>query len=176
MDHQRREHALHEVFLVSVWIKGLVGLLQMLGGLLLLVVSQQWLTSLVLSVTAPELVEDPGDRIALFLRQSAAQWGGGTQLFAAVYLLLHGLIKVALVAGLLRRQLWAYPASLAVLGGFIVYQVYRYSHTHSIWLVLLTVLDVVVVALVAHEYRIRRRAGFPGASHPLPTTDAKPER
>jgi uncharacterized membrane protein len=50
----------------------------------------------------------------------------------AFYLLSHGLVKVLLVAGLLREKLWAYPASLIVLSAFIAYQTYRYSSTHSI--------------------------------------------
>ena len=49
-----------------------------------------------------------------------------------------------------------------VLGAFIAYQVYRYSFTHSTWLIVLTALDVVVIALIHHEYRLRKRHGFPG--------------
>jgi uncharacterized membrane protein len=34
----------------------------------------------------------------------------------AVYLLAHGLVKVILVAALLKNQLWAYPWTIAFLG------------------------------------------------------------
>jgi len=40
--------------------------------------------------------------------------------------------------GLLRNKVWAYPISLAVLGLFIVYQLYRFSHTHGYGLIVLT--------------------------------------
>ena len=160
MTTAREEKALHDVFLVSVWIKGIVGLLQAVSGTLLLLVTQQALTAFVMHLTTPELSEDPHDLIATFLKSSAQHWGSGTQLFAGVYLILHGVIKILLVAGLLRKKMWSYPVSLWVLGAFIVYQCYRYTFTHSVWLVLLTTLDVAVVGLIFHEYRIRKTLGF----------------
>lgn len=162
MTSVREEKTLHRVFLVSIWIKALVGIGQVVAGVLLLLVKQAALTAFMLRATAPELSEDPHDWLANLLRTSAHDWGSGTQWFASVYLIVHGLIKVLLVAGLLRRQTWSYPVSMWVLGAFIAYQLYRYSFTHSIWLILLTVLDVVVVALIYHEYRLRMRHGFPG--------------
>ena len=160
MTTPRKEKALHDFFLISVWIKGLVGLIQGVVGILLLTVTQQALTAFVVKITNPELSEDPHDLIATWLRSSAAHWGAGTQLFASVYLIVHGLIKILLIAGLLRRKMWSYPASMWVLGAFIVYQCYRFTLTHSVWLVLLTALDIVVVYLIFHEYRIRKAVGF----------------
>lgn len=59
--------------------------------------------------------------------------------------------------GLLREKLIAYPASLAALAGFIAYQIYRYSYTHSVGLLVLTAFDLIVMALVWHEWRLLRR-------------------
>ena len=78
-------------------------------------------------------------------------------MFAAVYLLGHGVIKLWLIIGLLREKLWYYPTALVVFGLFIVYQLYRYSFTHSIWLLLITIVDLVVIGLTWHEYRYLRR-------------------
>ncbi len=69
----------------------------------------------------------------------------------------HGLIKVVLVAGLLQEKIIAYPLSLISLGAFMAYQLYRYSYTHSFGLILLTVFDLIVVALVWHEWRLLRK-------------------
>ena len=84
-----------------------------------------------------------------------------TQHFYAFYLLSHGIVKLALVVGLLMGRLWAYPASLAVMTLFIAYQLYRFTFTHSPGLIVLTVFDLVVIALIWHEYRLIR--------HHLPT-------
>jgi uncharacterized membrane protein len=60
------------------------------------------------------------------------------------------------VIGLLRNKLWSYPASLIVLSLFIVYQVYRFSYTYSIGLIALSVLDLIVMGLICHEYGLAR--------------------
>lgn len=134
---------------------------RVLGGGLLLLVDRSWIVSTAIYLTRPELAEDPRDPVALFLRHSAASLGNGTgKGFAAAYLLVHGLIKLLLVAGLLRRKLWSYPASLWVLGAFVLYQLDRYATTHSAWLLILTALDLVVIALVWHEWRHRAAYGF----------------
>ncbi|MCX5542404.1 DUF2127 domain-containing protein [Paraburkholderia sp. CNPSo 3076] len=78
------------------------------------------------------------------------------QRFAGLYLLAHGVLKLWLVAGLLRERLWYYPVSIVVFALFIAYQVYRITYSHSVWLLLVTALDVVVIALTWHEYRYLR--------------------
>ena len=79
------------------------------------------------------------------------------QHFYALYLLSHGIVKCALVVGLLREKLWAYPASIAVFGAFIAYQLYRYSYTHEIALIALSIFDLFVISLAIHEYRLLRK-------------------
>lgn len=160
MMNRVEQSVLHRFFLITVWIKGIVGLLEVLGGCLLPFVSQSRLIEIAVLLTKPELAEDPGDSTALFLRYSAAHFGLAAQTFASLYLLSHGLIKILLVAGLLRQKMWSYPVSLWVLGAFVVYQCHRYTETHSVWLVLLTALDIVVILLVWREYRLRKLIGF----------------
>jgi uncharacterized membrane protein len=104
-----------------------------------------------------ELTEDPHDVVARHLLGAAHPLSGATRSFYAFYLLSHGLIKIVLVAGLLREKLVAYPLSLAALGAFIVYQLYRYSYTHAFGLILLTIFDLFVIVLVWHEWRLLRR-------------------
>ena len=40
--------------------------------------------------------------------------------------------------------------------GFMIYQVYRFSYSHSVGLVLLTLFDAVIVYLTVVEYRKRK--------------------
>lgn len=54
--------------------------------------------------------EDPHDFIARHLLRSAGHLTHGTTLFAAVYLLSHGLAKVILVVAVLREHLGPTPA------------------------------------------------------------------
>jgi uncharacterized membrane protein len=152
-----RKHTLHTLFLVSVWIKGIAGLVETVAGTLCFFVTPGILKSFVVLLTAPELSEDPDDWIATTLSHAVQHMSADSMLFAAAYLIVHGLIKLVLVESLLLGTLWAYPLSLWFLAAFVVYQCYRYLHTHSISLVLLTVLDLAVVFLIWREYQSRRQ-------------------
>jgi uncharacterized membrane protein len=151
------EHRIHQIFRISIILKGLHALIEIVGGLMFYFLSAQSILLWVNFLTREELVEDPRDFVATHLLSAAEQLTGATQTFYAFYLVSHGLIKVALVAGLLREKLIAYPLSLITLGAFIVYQLYRYSYTHSFGLILLTIFDLVVIVLVWHEWRLLRK-------------------
>ena len=109
----------HRLFLLSVWTKGIAGLFETICGFLFLFIPQSGLNAFVIFLTAPELAEDPTDRIATLLQRMVQELGTDTRLFASGYLIVHGIIKVFLVAGLLGRRLWSYPVSLCFLAGFI---------------------------------------------------------
>jgi uncharacterized membrane protein len=40
---------------------------------------------------------------------------------------------------------------------FVVYQLYRFLFTHSLWLIALTVLDLIVAFLIWREYQVRKK-------------------
>ena len=151
------ERRIHQIFEISVLLKGGHALIECIGGLILVIMSTNAITSMVNVFTQEELIEDPNDFVATHLLSLAQNFTVSTQHFYAFYLLSHGLIKVLLVIGLLRNKLWAYPVSLVVLGLFIVYQLYRFSYTHGLGLIVLTVFDVMVMGLIWHEYRLVRR-------------------
>ncbi len=151
------ESRIHRIFQISVLLKGLHALIECVGGLALYFVPNAAIEHWVWLLTQSELREDPRDLVATTLLNAARDMSVGTQSFYAFYLLTHGLVKVLLVAGLLREKLWAYPVSLVVLTAFIAYQGYRFSYTHSIGLVVLTIFDIIVMVLVWHEWRLLRR-------------------
>lgn len=151
------ERRIHRIFQISIIIKGLHATIECAGGIALYFVSTTTIVRWVELLTQDELAEDPRDFVATHFLSAAQHLSVGTETFYAFYLLSHGLVKVFLVAGLLKEKLWAYPASLAVLGAFIAYQAYRYSFTHSIGLIILTVFDLIVIWLVWHEWRVLRQ-------------------
>src|SRR5262245_10760387 len=148
------EEQVHRAFLVSVFLKGAHALIECISGLALALISTETIASLVRALTQDELVEDPHDFLASHLQAWAQGFSLQSKHFYAFYLLSHGLVKVFLVIGLLRGKTWSYPASLVVLGLFILYQLYRYSYTGSIGLLVLTVFDMVVMAMIWWEYRL----------------------
>ncbi|HXW55982.1 MAG TPA: DUF2127 domain-containing protein [Candidatus Cybelea sp.] len=78
--------------------------------------------------------------------------------FASLYLLSHGAVKIFLAVALWMNRLWAYPTAILIFGFFVIYQLLRLQRVYSIGLLLLTVSDVVIIWLTALEYRDQKRA------------------
>src|SRR5215468_6786979 len=149
--------ALDKTFKIGLVLKGLDGVLEIAGGILLLFLSPNAIEHLARVLTAHELSEDPHDLIARYLLHTTAHLNHGTTLFGAVYLLSHGIAKVVLVALALRDKLWAYPWLIGLLLAFIAYQLYQITAVHfSVGLTLLTVFDALLVWLTWCEYRAKR--------------------
>jgi uncharacterized membrane protein len=148
---------LHETFRASIFLKGLDGILEIIGGAILCVVSPRQINRLVLLLTSHELSEDPRDIIANHLVEWARHISVNTKLFGSFYLVSHGIVKVAIVLLLWRGRLSAYPAAIVFFSVFIFYQVYRYSYSHSIWLIFLSGFDIIIIVLTWLEYLRMRR-------------------
>lgn len=148
-----RDTALHVVFWTGILFKGIDGVLETIGGIALLVVSTQFIGDLVHVIFRHELFQDPNDLLANYVVNLADRLSVSTKTFAAVYLLVHGVIKMGLVGAIWRNRLWAYPLTGVVFSLFVLYQAARYVFTHSLMLVLLTAVDIIVIALLPHEYR-----------------------
>jgi uncharacterized membrane protein len=144
---------LHEAFEASLILKGLFALVETLSGLGLYFIGNATIKAVVDWLTRNELVEDPGDLLARAAMRAAEGLSVDTQHFFAFYMASHGVVKLAMVAALAARVTWAYPVSIVVLFGFIAYQVHRYMVSPSVALILLTVFDLVVIALIWREYR-----------------------
>jgi len=155
--------SLHRLFQVAVVVKGIDGVLEFIGGVLLLFVSPTALHHLVVVLTQHELAEEPDDWLVMMLRHMAETLSVETKHFASGYLIGHGTLKIFLAASLLRERLWAFPLALSVLTIFVAYQLHRFGRTHSAVLLALTVFDVVVMALIWREYRSRAEIVRPSA-------------
>ncbi len=153
MDRKLKQKLIHDFFVISIIIKGIDGVLEVIGGGLLFFFSPDTISRIVRALTQHELSEDPHDFFANFLMKSAHTLLIGAKTFVAIYLFSHGVIKVALIVALFRRKLWAYPTAIVFFFLFILYQEYRYFLTYSIWLQVLSLLDGIVIVLTWLEYR-----------------------
>ncbi|MCU1505399.1 MAG: hypothetical protein JWP05_368 [Microbacteriaceae bacterium] len=162
---------LDRIFRISLVLKGLDGLLELVGGVLLLFVSPHQINAVVQFLTQHELSEDPHDFVATHLLSATSNLTTASTLFGAVYLLLHGLVKVLLVVAVLRDKIWAFPWMIGFLIVFIGYQIYQISVAFSIGLILLTVFDAFIVWLTVIEYRKHRRRLLLSSSNSEVRTD-----
>lgn len=154
----KNESGIDLAFHISLVLKGLNAVFEIISGVAVLLISQETVLKIVTFLTQEELTEDPRDRIVNYLLNAAQHVSIGAREFASIYLLSHGVIKLLLIINLLKRRLWVYPASLVIFALFIVYQIYRYAHTHSFSLILLTILDAVVMWLIYKEYRTLKKS------------------
>jgi uncharacterized membrane protein len=148
--------SVHRSFQAAILIKGLDGVLEILGGALLLVLPAHALIDIVGKLTARELAEDPNSWFAGTIKTSVEHFAGGTQHFAALYLFTHGVVKVFLVTALWREQRWAFPVAIAFQSVFVAYELYRFTHTHSIALLAFACVDALVGWLIWREFRATR--------------------
>lgn len=147
-----------KVFEGGIILKGVDGLLELLGGLLVLFISPARLHGFIDFATHRELVEDPHDKIANLLIHATRHYSDGGRAFLAVYLLIHAAIKLIAVVGILKNWLWAYPFSLISLGLLALYQLYTiFFIKASVGIILLTTFDAVILVLIWREYGKMRR-------------------
>ena len=148
---------LHRFFELGIIIKGVDGGLELVGGLLLVFLPPAAINRVVFFFVEGELKEDPTDLVAnllLHTTRSAIE----VRVPASVFLIVHGIVKLVLVGGLATNRLWSYPAAILVFAGFTIYQLYQLSQQYSLFLEVVTVLDVIVILLVIAEYTYMRIA------------------
>ncbi len=147
------------LFRVGISLKLLDGVIETIGGIALWIIGPDSIINWVFRITQEEINEERNNFVSTHLRQAAAHISLAGEHFIAVYLFLHGAVKIVVVLALFRNKLWAYPLSFVVFGGFVVYQVYRFTHTHAVGLILLSVFDLGILWLIWLEYRAARTRG-----------------
>jgi len=151
--HRPRRNLLDLSFHVLLLGKGLFATGEILAGVGAAFVTPERLNRLIAWVTGGELSEDPHDWLINKLIVAGQSFTVDSQYFVVFYLVSHGVVKLAVIVLLWKKQLWAYPLSILVFVGFMVYQMIRFTETHSIMMILLTLLDVVMIVLTILEYK-----------------------
>jgi len=138
-----QQKRIHQVFLISVALKGLHGVLEIVGGLALALFSTDSILTLLYRVDHHDWVW--------------RHFSTGEHRYYIFFFLSHGALNLAVAILLLLEKLWAYPAAIAVLALFIVLQLFRFAHVHDPGLIVFSILDVIVITLAVHEYRLLRK-------------------
>lgn len=151
---------IHDSFRVGITLKGLDGILEVLASLALDSISPAKMTDLVRRLVEHMVARMPNGYIAAHLIAASQKLNNDSREFAVFYLLTHGLVKVILVVCLWMNKLWAYPLTIAVFGLFMLYQLGRFAHTHSIAMILLTVFDGLIIYLTWMEFQQQKKRRF----------------
>jgi uncharacterized membrane protein len=157
MEMLRGNSLLDRGFQISITLKGLDGLLEIVTAFLFLGATPERVSSLIDFFTFHSLARNPNAFVASHLLHASQNMMAHAHTFVFVYLLSHGVAKVVLVVALWCNRMLAYPSMIVLLGAFIVYQLYRMTFAPSIFLAGLTIFDAIVIWLTAAEYKKQRR-------------------
>ena len=143
------------LFDLALILKIINGALEVLTALLVLFVSPHLVLKLTEFATSGELTLDPHDPIATAIRSAAYAFTTRTHYLLALYLALHGIVKVLLVIGIFAKKKIAYPLFMIALALFGAYEAYRGLVLHELLLQALAVFDFSLLLLTSYEYRRR---------------------
>lgn len=143
------------LFDLALILKIINGALEVLVALLVLFVPPSLVLKLAEFATSRELAQDIDDPIATALQNSAAAFAVHSHYFLALYLVLHGGIKVLLVLGIFAKKRIAYPLFMISLAIFGAYEAYRGFILDELLLKAIAVFDLALLLLTSHEYRRR---------------------
>ena len=147
----------HELFEAGVVFKALNALWEFLGGIFLLTRLHNWLGIIFIYISNSELLGDHDDILFRALTTELHHLDvGPTRIFVGIYLLFHGTMNAFLAYNLFRNRLWAYPTMITFVSLFMVYQMYRLFHTHSLILLAITIFDIFFIVLTWHEWQYQK--------------------
>ncbi len=149
----RPASTLDKIFEVGLLLKGIDGLLELLGGFLLLFLTPARLQHYLHLITQETVSGEKPSKILGLLFHSIDSLSTGSRVFLIAYLWVHAAIKLVAVIGILKNLLWAYPFSLITLGLLTLFQVISIIHKASIGMIALTLFDIFILWLIWREYQ-----------------------
>lgn len=154
----QKSSLLHRAYLVTIFVKGFDGALELLLGLIIALFGPDRLYAFVIHVTAPELYDRPHSGLLQGVQKIAGHLFGGPSGFIITYLLVHGVLKLWIAVTLLKGGArWIFPLASLILAGFVLFMGLRLAEQWSNWLLAFALFDAFTLALVLNEWRQTRR-------------------
>jgi uncharacterized membrane protein len=144
-------------FRVGMWWRMLYGFLRLILGLFLLHLVGTPFADIFYKIMSHELIEDPNDLLVQVVGPLLQNFSLTVNYFIATYLVLWGIIDIFLSINLLKRKKWAFPISIYTIGILVLYEIYRFSYTHSFVLACVIIIDIILIWLIRKEYHKLKR-------------------
>lgn len=151
-EYINRNNVIEIGFYIGLLIKAANALVEFFGGILMLVLNHEWLNRLILLIAIPELKEDPSDFIVNYFIDFGKTISLNSQHSIAIYMLIHGLVKLTVIVLLVKKKLWAYPIAVGVFGIFIAFETYSYFNSKSYLLLIVIAIDIIITIMIILEY------------------------
>lgn len=149
-----RSHSwLDKFYVAGLILKGVDGLLELLGGIFLLVTPLSVFNSLTSWILHSELGENPHNFFASHILHATEHLATSHNWFLIAFFLLHGIVKIILVVALFKGKMCAYSFALIALGLFCIYEIYKVIVSMSVFTAFLTLIDIAIIWLIWREWR-----------------------
>jgi len=139
-----------------VYFKGIFGIVELIIGFVLLLVGRKAMNKILLWIVNFEPFEDHPRLMDTASRFIIDHVLGSLHLLIALYMIVHGLVAIAIVIALIHKKMWAFPTAGIIMALFIVYQIYRLALAFSLILLILTLIDIAIIFFLRYEYRKAR--------------------
>ncbi|PIN93228.1 hypothetical protein COU54_03830 [Candidatus Pacearchaeota archaeon CG10_big_fil_rev_8_21_14_0_10_31_24] len=144
----------HNFFKIVVTLKFIHAIIELLLGTALLLLTHKFISEIIVILVKERFVGDPDFFISQYISQFGIDFSLSIKLFFAVYLIIHGLVNISMVYGVIKKPSLAYPISLIVFIGFLIYQIYDYIFTGSLWMLGIIIFDILFIILLFYEYGV----------------------
>jgi len=141
------------LFRIGMWWRILYGALRLVLGLALFRVVGTPVLDIFYKFMGKELVEDPNDLLIQTVGPFLGHFAFTVTYFLVIYLIFWGIIDVILSINLLKHKNWAFPTSIYLISLFVLYEIYRFFHTHSFVLAYIIVVDIILIWLINKEHQ-----------------------
>jgi uncharacterized membrane protein len=148
------------LFIASIIVKALTGAGEIVLGFMFYYFNYAQLAKIAFFLTGDELTEPTRGIFWQYVARAAHEFSATGQSVWAFIFLSHGIIKIALAIGLMKKIHWTYPIAAVIFGLFVIYQCYQYTYAPSFLLAAITIFDILVIWLVMHEYKTRSKFGI----------------
>ena len=143
----------HKIAKFLVYFKGTFGIVELILGFVLLVVGRKSMDKILLWIVDFEPFENHPRLMDTASRFIIDHVLGSLHILIALYMIVHGLVAIAIVFALIHKKMWAFPAAGLLLALFIVYQIYRLALAFSLILFILTLIDIAIMFFLRYEYK-----------------------
>ena len=150
--HELEEKVEHNLFSTVMWIRIIYGLVRVVFGLALLKIVGMSFLDILNYLLDKEIVFNPLNFIYTFTVNWLEHNPMYVTYFLASYFIFWGTLDTVLSYNLLKDKHWAFPVSLVLIVVFVIYEIFRFTHTHSLMLLWIIIFDIFLFWLIKREY------------------------
>ena len=139
-------------FEIGMWWRILYGIARIALGLSLLHFVGMPFSDMFGHIMHHEIIEDQHDILIQFISMFFTHFPFRITYFVAIYLMFWGTTDTILSISLLKEKKWAFPVGITLLAFFVMYEIFRFFHTHSLILLSIISIDIFLIWLIRQEY------------------------